>query len=90
VNGASITRGYDRFEVVAFPPLLLTVAVGGHCGGRRDFLGLVGYSRFDVGAIHHRPDGGVSGDDCVRWICCRGPKPRGRWVRLRRNFGNCL
>lgn len=53
--------GDNGFEVVAFPPLLLAVAVGGLRGGSGYFLGLIDRRFLKVGAIHHCKRGSVGG-----------------------------
>ncbi len=77
----SVFRCDDRFEIVAFPPFLLPVAVtvGSYGGGGSDLFGLVGHSFLDIGAIHHGNNGGGGGDkrsSLERWRGARDSRDK--------------
>lgn len=79
--GTTVVGSDDRLEVVALAPFLLAVAIGSQSGGGGHLLGLVCHGFLDIGAIHHREGGSVSGE---RGIRRDRDKPQG-WLGLGRN-----
>ena len=67
--------GDDGLEVVAFPPLLLTVAICSEGSSGRDLLGLADGGFLEVRAVHHGECRGVGGQHLVwvvsDWSLCR-------------------
>ncbi len=78
-----VFSGDDGFEVVAFPPFLLAVTVvcsdGRSC---RNFLRRIQNGVFEVSAIHHCVDRGVSSQEGIGvdsdWSLCRASLRSGR------------
>lgn len=77
-----VLGGDDGFEVIAFPSLLLTVAVCGESGSGRNLLRLIDGGLFQIGAVHHRKGGGVCSQQSVGvdsdWSLCRASFRSGR------------
>jgi hypothetical protein len=65
----------DGLEVIAFPPLFLTVPVRGEGSGGRNLFGLIDGGFLEVSAVHHGEGRGVGGQQLVLissdWSLCR-------------------
>ena len=82
---AGLIGCYDGLEVVAFPPFLLSIAIGSQRGCGCNFLGLRSDGFLDVGAIHHRESSGVGGNKRGRLLRGLRGLPLNLGSRFRRN-----